>query len=415
VPGAKRNKELNIPLIHIVPALRLGVFFCGLLLVSSACEAPERTVATPGITADTILIGSSSALGGHAGFLGTQYTLGSKVWFSEINAAGGIHGRKIEFLTYDDGYEPERTIANTAKLISEDQVFMLFDYVGTPTSVKIIDPVHEAGIPALGFFTGAEALRTPFRPKLFHVRASYYAEAEGAIAYFVDHLGFSKIAMMYQDDAFGLAVLAGVQLSLRKRDLEIVASDTFIRGTSDVEPSVDTILGSGAEAVIMVGTYNPLAKFIRMIHENDFFPYFHTVSFIGSEAFGEAILNQGIDSSQYQKIIVTQVVPSPGSENLATIVEYREHLEKFSPGETPNYVSLEGYINARVLTEALQRTGRELDRQKFMRTLEQMSGVELGIGKPLNYGELDHNGLDSIYYSRLDTDGSFRIFDLSNQ
>lgn len=292
---------------------------------------------------------------------------------------------------------------------------MLFDYVGTPTSVKIIDIVHEADIPALGFFTGAEALRTPFRPNLFHVRASYYSEAEGAIKYFVDHLGLTRIAVMYQDDAFGLAVLAGVQLSLRKRDLEIVASDTYVRGSTDVERSVDTILASEAEAVIMVGTYNPLAKFIKLIHDSDFHPYFHTVSFIGSEAFGEAILNQGVDPSQFQRIIVTQVVPSPNSENLNAIIDYREHLEKFAPGETPNYVSLEGYINARILTEALQRTGRELNRQNLMRTLEQMSGIELGIGKVLNYGELDHNGLDSIYYSRLDADGSFQVFEFSDQ
>ena len=200
----------------------------GIVLV--ACDEQKNSSAAPGISENSILIGSSSALDGHAAFLGSQYTLGSKAWFNEVNTSGGIHGRSIEFITYDDGYDPDRTVSNTNKLISDDKVFMLFDYVGTPTSVRIIDIVHDAGIPAFGFFTGAEALRTPYRPNIFHVRASYYDEAEGAVEHFVDHLGFSKIAVMYQNDAFGLAVLTGVQLALRKRNLEITATDTFVNG-----------------------------------------------------------------------------------------------------------------------------------------------------------------------------------------
>jgi len=385
-----------------------------LCLALTACNPGKETAITPGVTDDAILIGSSSALDGHAGFLGTQYTLGSKAWFNVINATGGVHGRKIEFLTYDDGYEPERTIENTGKLISEDQVFMLFDYVGTPTSVQIIDPVHEHNIPAFGFFTGAEALRTPFRPDIFHVRASYYSEAEGAIAYFVDHLGFDRIAVMYQDDAFGQAVLAGVQLSMRKRGLEIIATDTFTRGSLELDRPIETISQSSAQAVILVGTYTPLAKFIKGVHRAGAQPYFHTVSFVGSEAFGKAILENGVDSSQFERIIVTQVVPSPGSDSLKTVVEYREHLDKSYPGETPNYVSLEGYINARVLTDILQQAGSELTREKLVRTIESLSRSDIGIGKPLTYGVFDHSGLDGIYYSRLDQDGHFRVFELAD-
>ena len=386
-----------------------------LLLTLSACDQRREQVRSPGITEDTILIGSSSALGGHAGFLGSQYTLGSKAWFNEINEKGGIHGRKIEFLTYDDAYDPDKTVSNTRKLISDDQVFMLFDYVGTPTSVRIIDLVHEAGIPAFGFFTGAEALRTPFRPNIFHVRASYYMEAEGAIEYFVDHLGLEKIAVMYQDDAFGSAVLAGVQLSLRKRGLEITATDTFTRGSLELDRPTKSISNSNAEAVILVGTYTPLAKFIKNIHQTGMNPYFHTVSFVGSEAFGKAILEEGIDPSYFERIIVTQVVPSPYSDELSTVVDYREHLEMHFPGEIPNYVSLEGYTNARVLTQILQSAGRDLNRKTLLRTFETTPNMSVGIGKPLSYGTFDHNGLSNIFYSRPDQNGHFRVFELPNK
>jgi ABC-type branched-subunit amino acid transport system substrate-binding protein len=381
-------------------------------MVLAACGGAAETRQSPGVSDDAILIGSSSALTGHASFLGSQYTLGSKVWFEEVNAAGGIHGRRIEFLTYDDAYEPDRTVANSRRLIAEDRVFMLFDYVGTPTSVRIIDMVHDEDIPAFGFFTGAETLRTPFRPNMFHVRASYYHEAEGAIAYFVDHLGLEKIAVIYQDDAFGLAVLAGVQLSMHKRNLEIIAIDSFARGSVELDRPVDTISKSAAEAVILVGTYTPLAKFIKGVHEAGHQPYFHTVSFVGSGAFARAILEEGVDRSQFDRIIVTQVVPSPYSSDLAAVREYQAQLSRHFPDESPNFVSLEGYINARVLTTILSATGRELTREGMKQTIESMSRMEAGIGMPLTYGLFDHSGLDDIFYSRLGENGLFTVFDL---
>ena len=387
----------------------------GVLLISlalAACSPDAEIRQSPGVSDDAILIGSSSALTGHASFLGSQYTLGSKVWFNEVNAAGGIHGRRIDFLTYDDAYEPDKTVANSRQLIAEDSVFMLFEYVGTPTSVQIIEMVHDEDIPAFGFLTGAEALRTPFRPNMFHVRASYYHEAEGAIAYFVDHLGFEKIAVMYQDDAFGLAVLAGVQLSMRRRGLEIIATDGFARGSLELDRPVDTISNSGADAVILVGTYTPLAKFIKGVHEAGHQPYFHTVSFVGSEAFGRAILEEDVDRSQFDRIIVTQVVPSPYSEDLEAVREYQAQLAKHFPEETPNFVSLEGYINARALTRVLSETGRNLSRETMKQTIESMSRIDIGIGMPLTFGLFDHSGLDDIFYSRLGENGLFSVFDL---
>ena len=391
------------------------LLFLWMGLVLAACTPDQGKDQSPGISDDAILIGSSSALTGHASFLGSQYTLGSKVWFNEVNAAGGINGRRIDFLTYDDAYEPDKTVVNSRRLIAEDRAFMLFDYVGTPTSVQIIEMVHDEDIPAFGFLTGAEALRTPFRPNMFHVRASYYHEAEGAVAYFVDHLGFEKIAVMYQDDAFGLAVLAGVQLSMRKRGLEIIATDSFMRGSLELDRPVDTISNSGADAVILVGTYSPLAKFIRDVHDTGHRPYFHTVSFVGAGAFGRAIMEEGVDRSQFDRIIVTQVVPSPYSEDLEAVRDYQAQLARHFPEETPNFVSLEGYINARVLTRILSETGRNLSRETMKQTIEGMSRIDIGIGMPLTFGLFDHNGLDDIFYSRLGENGVFSVFELPSE
>jgi len=228
----------------------LCVILVGLLLIVGCTSQMQDTQSqeyVPGVSDSEIVIGSTAALSGHASFLGTQTVHGSLAYIEEVNANGGVHGRQIRLISYDDQYDPPKTVANTQKLISEDGVFALFDYVGTPTSVKIIDFVHQAEVPILGFFTGAEALRTPFRPYIFNVRDSYYNEAEGVTAYFVDKLGLKKIAVMYQEDAFGTAVLSGVQLAMERRNMELVATDTFVRGTMDVEKAMETIKKSGAE------------------------------------------------------------------------------------------------------------------------------------------------------------------------
>ncbi len=376
------------------------------------CVQDKKTVEkTPGITDTEIIIGSSSALGGHASFLGTQTIHGSLAYINEINEQGGIHGRKIRLITYDDQYDPPKTVTNTQRLINQDKVFALFDYIGTPTSVKIMDIVHEAEIPALGFFTGAEALRTPYRPYMFHVRDSYYSEAEGAVAYFIDKLGLKRIAVMYQEDDFGLAVLTGVQLALERRNMETVATATYIRGTMDVEEAVQTIKKSGADAVVMVGTYSPLAKFIKKSHAAGFTPYFHTVSFVGSEAFGKEIVEtQKIDPSRYDRIIVTQVVPCPFSDHLPGVREYLKLIKKYYPNDNPNFVALEGFINAKVLIKALKDAGRDLTRDKFIDALESIHNYDVGIGKGITYGTQDHQGLEGIYYSKVTKNGTFRLF-----
>ncbi|NQU82222.1 MAG: ABC transporter substrate-binding protein [Bacteroidetes bacterium] len=390
------------------------VILVGLLLIVGCTSQMQDTQSqeyVPGVSDSEIVIGSTAALSGHASFLGTQTVHGSLAYIEEVNANGGVHGRQIRLISYDDQYDPPKTVANTQKLISEDGVFALFDYVGTPTSVKIIDFVHQAEVPILGFFTGAEALRTPFRPYIFNVRDSYYNEAEGVTAYFVDKLGLKKIAVMYQEDAFGTAVLSGVQLAMERRNMELVATDTFVRGTMDVEKAMETIKKSGAEAVIMVGTYDPLAKFIKISNDAGFTPYFHTVSFVGSEAFGKQLVEvQKVDSVQYDKIIVTQVVPSPFSDEFSTVKEYKELAKKYYPQDEPNFVALEGFINAKILVKALELTGKDPTRDKFIEALESMQNVGIGIGKAITYSANDHQGLQGIYYSKLTEDGTFRIF-----
>lgn len=383
-----------------------------MVLAASACAQKKIiTGETQGVSDNEIIIGSSAALSGQASFLGTQTIHGSLAYINEVNSKGGVHGRKIRLISYDDQYEPSETVTNTQRMINQDKVFALFDYVGTPTSLEVIDIVHKLGIPLLGLFTGAEDLRVPHRPYIFNVRDSYYVEAEGAIAYFVDKLGLKKIAVMYQKDSFGLTVLSGVQLALKRRNMEPVTTAVYTRGSMDVAPAMEAIRTSGAEAVIMVGTYAPLAKFIKLANDAGFKPYFHTVSFVGSEAFGREIVEaQKIDPAQYDKIIVTQVVPSPYSKDLPGVKEYRELAKKYYPNDKPNFVALEGFINAKILVKALEDAGRNLTKKRFIEALESIYNFDVGIGKEISYTMLNHQGLKGIYYSKPTKEGTFITF-----
>ncbi|HBI14540.1 MAG TPA: hypothetical protein DDY20_03340, partial [Desulfobulbaceae bacterium] len=382
-----------------------GIAFFLPLLASSCDRAPQSLIGpVPGVTDSEILIGSSLALEGHAGYLGTQTLQGALSYINFINEQGGIHGRKIKLIAYDDGYDPPRCVANTQKLINEDKVFALFSYVGTPTSVKIIPIVEEARIPLLGLFTGANALREPFKRYIINVRASYYEETNAVVKHFVEDLDIQKIAVFYQDDDYGLDGLRGTEIGLKKYGLAPIATGSYIRGTLDVEEGLDKIITSGAEAVIMIGTYDPCAKFIKLARSKGFNPVFHNVSFVGSDELARKLGGDG------EGVIITQVVPPPeapeGRTLLWGIEEYSNVLKKYYPEDRPNFVGFEGYINAGVLVEGLRRAGRDLNREKFIDAINSIQKYSLGIANTLSFGSDDHQGLERVYFTQI-KDGKF--------
>ncbi|UCD88389.1 MAG: ABC transporter substrate-binding protein [Desulfobacterales bacterium] len=368
------------------------------LLFLSCQGDPQRKDRTrsSGVTDTEILIGSSCALTGHASFLGTSYIHGALCYINHINEKGGVHGRKIRVIVYDDGYDPPRCVFNTQKLINDDKVFALSCYVGTPTSVEIIPIVEEARIPLLGLFTGANALRNPFRKYIFNVRASYYQEIAAMVRHLVEDRGLSKFGVFYQYDAYGFDGLTGAELALKKYHLEPIARGSYVRGTMDVEETLEKIMASGAQVVIMVGTYDPCAKFIRLARDRGFNPIFYNVSFVGGDELARKL---GADG---EGVIVTQVVPSPGVRALMeTVDQYWRLLEKYYPEGQPSYVGLEGFSNAIVLVKGLQLAGRDLDREGLIEAIESLKGYSLGIGRPLNFGKEDHQGLDAVYFSQI--------------
>ncbi|MCG6980657.1 MAG: ABC transporter substrate-binding protein, partial [Deltaproteobacteria bacterium] len=279
--------------------MRSRLFCLGLLLLclvtgcSGAANQDIEVVQTPGVTVDEIRLGSSLALSGHASFLGTQTLHGALCYIRSVNEARGVHGRSIQVIAYDDGYDPPRCLENTQKLIVEDNVFGLFCYVGTPTSVKIMPLVQEARLPLVGLFTGAQILRNPFQRYIINIRASYYQETGAVVDELVESLGLKKFAVFYQYDDYGFDGLTGTQIALKKYGLTPVATGSYRRGSIEVEQALEQILPSGAEVVIMIGTYDPCAKFIRLARSRGFHPIFHCLSFVGGDELAKKLGQEG--------------------------------------------------------------------------------------------------------------------------
>lgn len=383
--------------------LRL-VILASLALLLAGCPQNEderhgRLADTPGVTPTDIRIGSSLALSGHASYLGTETLRGAQAYINHVNRLGGIHGRNLSLVTLDDRYDPPLCLANTQRLIVEEKVFCLFCYVGTPTTVKIIPLVEKAQIPLIGMFTGANALREPFIPYIINVRASYYQETGAAVTHLVEDLGLSKIAVFYQYDAYGLDGLRGSEIALKKYGLAPVAKGSYIRGTLEVEEGLEAILASEAQAVVMIGTYEPCAKFIRLARKRNNALIFYNVSFVGAEELARILGKQG------ENVIVSQVVPPPElpqtSEMLPSVNEYLELLHQYFPKAKANSVSLEGYYNAQVLVEGLQRAGRNLTREGLILAIQSIKNFPLGQNTALTFSPSDHQGMDRVYFTRI--------------
>jgi branched-chain amino acid transport system substrate-binding protein len=346
-----------------------------------------------------IVLGQSAALSGPAAQLGLQMNAGARIFFNAVNAQGGINGNTIELRATDDGYEPDRCKANTEKFIKDD-VFGLFGYVGTPTCLAALPLVVDAKMPFFGPFTGAEALRDPFHKMVFHLRASYYDET-ALIVKQLTTLGLKKIAVFYQNDAYGKAGLEGVTRALKALNLAPVALGTVERNTVDVAQAVKDIAPKMPEAVVQISAYKSCAAFIRAARKAGYGGTFFNVSFVGTQALADEL------GKEANGIMVSQVMPFPFSTTTSISREYLEAVRKAGGDTKPNYSSMEGYLAAKVLTEGLKRAGRSPTRETLISGLESIQSADFG-GFSVRFGPREHVASRFVDLSMLTEDGKIR-------
>jgi branched-chain amino acid transport system substrate-binding protein len=371
-----------------------------LALLLSSCFSSVSLAAEPGVGADKIVFGQAAVLEGPASSLGVGMSEGLLAAFAEVNRAGGVKGRKLELIARDDGYEPKKSLEATRQLLEEDKVFALVGPVGTPTSAATQPVATEAGVPFIGPFTGAEFLRNPHKANVVNVRASYFQETEAMVERLTKDLGIGRIAIFYQDDAFGRAGLAGLQRALERRKMSLVAEGTYERNTTAVKRALLDIRRGKPEAIVLVGAYKPCAEFIKLAKQIKMDAQFINISFVGSNALAKELGNAGAG------VIVTQVVPLPEDSSIPVVASYQAALKAHDANAKPGFVTLEGYIAGKLVIEALKKVSGEPTRKAFLETVLG-SSFDLG-GFKLSYSASDNQGGDDVFLTQIQPDGSFK-------
>jgi ABC-type branched-subunit amino acid transport system substrate-binding protein len=393
--------------------------------VATVGVASEPAPTVRGITDSEIRFGISAPFTGPAKELGQNMKLGIEAAFNAANANGGVYGRQLRLVAADDGYEPARTAATMKQLYERDQVFGLVGNVGTPTAVVALPYALDRKMLFFGAFTGAGLLRNdPPDRYVFNYRASYAEETTAVVNYLVKvrRLLPEQIAVFAQQDAYGDAGFAGVEKairSLRGGNETPILRLNYQRNTVDVDDAVAQLQQGNAQlqqkrhipikAVIMVPAYRAAAKFIEKTR--NLYPdmIYTSVSFVGSTALADELMLLG--KKYANGVIVTQVVPAVDGHS-SLVLDYKSALAKYFPGQAPDYVSLEGYVDANVLIAALQRSGLQLDTEKLVSTLENLRDLDIGLGTPVTFSRSDHQGVHKVWGTQLDEIGHYQPIDL---
>lgn len=352
-----------------------------------------------------IVLGQSCAMTGPSAQLGLPFHEGAKLYFDQLNAQGGVGRRPIELRVADDGYEPERCVANTQRFLSEE-VFALFGYVGTATCLAAVPLLQKARVPLFAPMTGSEALRQPGLANLvFHVRASY-ADETALMVRQLTALGLRRIAVLHQNDAYGESGLAGVRAALAAKGMEPVGTATVERNAQNmaqnVADAVKTLVPQGADAVVLVVTYAASAAFVRAARQAGFGGQFYNVSFVGTQALSEAL------GKEAEGVVVTQVVPSPFQTSRLLTRDFLAAIQKGGHKVQANYSSLEGYLAARVFADALRQAapGGRPQREALAAALDAMHGQQVA-GFPLAFRPQARARF--VELSMLTADGRVRV------
>ena len=365
-----------------------------------------------------IVLGMSAAFSGPSRGLGIELYRGAQAYFEHINRAGGVHGRKVVLKTYDDGYQPDPSVQNTMAMMLEDQVFALFGYVGTPTVTRVLPMLkkfQDKSIYMFFPFTGAQPQREPpYGEFAFNLRASYGQETEGLVDNFVS-IGRKRIAVFYQADAYGRSGWAGVRQALSRYGEKMVGEATYRRGqrfTGSMRRQVEILKESQPDAVICIGAYAACAAFLRDAVDLGLEVPIANLSFVGSENLLELISEGRQDSQRYTKLLVnSQVVPSYEDISIPAVREYRDLMKRYNPEPPPelvtesytpfahSFVSLEGFLDAKLMVEILSRLGVNPERTNLGQAVFTVKDYDLGIGELVSFSESRRQGLQQVYYT----------------
>ncbi len=342
-----------------------------------------------GTDPNALVLGQSLPLSGPSAQLGLDYRRGALAWFEAVNREGGIHGRKIQLISLDDKYEPPQTLINTRQLLNRNDLLALFGYVGTPTTKVALPLIEEASVPLVAPMTGASLFRQPDLRMVFNMRTSYRRE----IAAMVDEMvrdAHHRIAIVYQDDAFGQDGLDGALAALSRHGLNPVVVTTVQRNSAQVGEALDDLMATNPNGIVLVSAYVSSAALSSALRNRGSRAQIMNVSFVGTQA-----LQKAMPVGEANGIGVAQVVPFPWNRWIPVVADYQRCLRLSDKSSGFGFTSFEGYLAARMITEALERAGKNPSRQALVKALESIRDLDLG-GFRLQMGRDDHDASDFV-------------------
>jgi ABC-type branched-subunit amino acid transport system substrate-binding protein len=366
-------------------------------LVSLLLGASQGWGQEQGVTDTEVKIGTSAGLTGPIAVWGNRMSrIGPQVYFNHINEQGGVHGRKITHIVLDDGYQPPRSVANHKRLIESDKVFSLLLSMGTPTVSASISTIIDNKVPLIAPATGAHkwGYDSAYRPYVFQVGADYWHMSAVMVDYIIKEKSLKKWCVFYQDDDYGKDVLNGTVTQLKKHGLELVASETYKRGSIDASGQVAKLSQAGCDVVMLGTVYREGAPFLRE-----------------KEKIGWNVQTVGIAPTATQTFV--DLVGSAGMGHLNTfsnpavdsdmpgVAEFRTLLHKYFPDEKPSEEALYGYIGTKVFVAGLQAAGRDLSRASLIKGMESLKDYDNGITDRITFGPEDHQGVTASYIQQI--------------
>jgi len=370
----------------------------GLLLALGASQWAQAR--NEGVTADEVRLGASAVLSGPLGAQTAQYGEGSRLLFDAVNAQGGVHGRMIRYTTLDDGFDTARAVENTRRLLETDKVFMIYNSTGTAQTAAVLPLIREHRTLLFGPVTGASVFRESLDPYVFHVRAGYASEASRIVSQ-LRQQGISRVAVFYQDDGLGKALLADLKKASDEEKLAFLGEIKVDPKQPDFAAAAQATEKAQPQAVIVATAGTTFTSYVKAVQATAARPAYYGFSVASVDVIHRELKDKA------RGIILAQIMPSLRSATVPVVAEYLSLLKARSPAAQPSASQLEGFVHARLVVEGLRRAGRNLNTESFIKAMEDAGEIAFGRFS-VKYSPRSHNGSSYVELAILDADGNLR-------
>jgi len=380
----------------VATAMRIGT--ASMVALLAAMLSPVARAET-GVTDNAVIVGQSAVFSGPVADTGNHYRSGIELYFDKVNKAGGVNGRKLQLVALDDAYDPKRTAENTRTLIEQNKVFALIGYTATANLIAAMPIAEAAKVPMFAPLVGTTSFRQKHNHYLFHVRASYQNELSRIVQQLAV-IGSDKVAVVYQDSAFGKSNLDTLLPLLQAQKLTVATTLPMAISATSATDIATQITQANAGAVIMIMAGKMSEVLIRDLKAAGIGSTIYTISVGVVDAKGAAARLNGA----LRGVVTASIVPSPKLERYAIVKEYRQAIAA-SDTKIDNYTVLEGFIAAKVFTEGLRRAGRAPTREGFISAIEGLGKYDLGEFR-VEYGPANHNGSSFVELEMYSGEGN---------